>query len=59
MKQYAFNLFAQKTEDMVRKAINSDGIEKAQEKLLQAICDADDMFTSRQLRRLFAYAFRV
>ena len=59
MSRFAFERFAQKTDEMVRKAINSDGIEKAQEKLLQAICDADDMFTSRQLRRLFAYAFRV
>lgn len=59
MRRFAFERFAQKTEEMVRKAVNSDGIEKAQEKLLQAICDADDMFTSRQLRRLFAYAFRV
>ena len=58
MRRYAFERFAIRTEEMVRKAVNADGLEEAQKKLLQTICDADDMFTSRQLKRLLAYAFR-
>lgn len=59
MRKYAFEQFCIRTEEKVRKTINADGIEKAQEELLRAICDADDIFTSRQIRRLLAFAFHI
>lgn len=59
MRRYAFERFAIRTEEIVRKTVNADGIEKAQERLLREICDADDMFTSRQLKRLLAFAFQL
>ena len=58
MRKYAFNRFAMEQEEAVRKSINRGSLSDAQTDLLRAICDADDIFTSRQLKRLLSFAFR-